>query len=257
MTDDTKSKTKTEEKPIECPDMPADTTGPLTLKLPGGAEITGIVPKDIADDVDKARSVLGTAAAAMAPLMPIFNLIDVLLTMQKIAKAIPDVLGPPPDPTKIVQLLPELAKKIDKLIGIVPQLSVPIFIRSLIDSIITFLRGLNSALSLLAVWQSQLDLADVAADEVAALGEEYAAEQMRIANACGRTAVAAQYGSIMQGMAPLNVIIELATTLMQIAGLPPLPDLSHIGPEVPIAEASSVLNDAVSALSIVQSALPG
>ena len=48
----------------------------------------------------------------------------------------PDHMTPTPDPSKLIEALNDLAQKVDKLLALVPQLSVPILVRGLIDALI-------------------------------------------------------------------------------------------------------------------------
>lgn len=49
---------------------------------------------------------------ALAPLKPVFDIIDTVVAVFACLKAIPDAFGPPPDPSKLVQALEDLAKKV-------------------------------------------------------------------------------------------------------------------------------------------------
>jgi len=60
---------------------------------------------------------------ALTPLVPIFNIIDTVVAIFNCVKAIPDMIGPPPDPTVLAACLPDLAEKVNKLLALIPQLS--------------------------------------------------------------------------------------------------------------------------------------
>ena len=72
--------------------------------------------------------------------MPVFDIIDTVVAVFNCVKAIPDSLGPPPDPTALAACIPELAEKVSKLLKLIPQLSLPYTIIGIIDLVIDTLR---------------------------------------------------------------------------------------------------------------------
>ena len=113
---------------------------PLCITMPGGARICATVQSGIVPTPDEmANAVLGQLSPAMAPLTPFFDVLNVLIALVDCMKAVEQCLGPPPNPTKLVQCFPKLEAAIAKLLGIVPQLSVPIMIGEALDALIAFL----------------------------------------------------------------------------------------------------------------------
>jgi hypothetical protein len=51
---------------------------------------------------------------ALTPLVPFFDIIDTVVAVFNCVKAIPDSLGPPPDPTVLAACIPELAEKVNE-----------------------------------------------------------------------------------------------------------------------------------------------
>ena len=94
---------------IEIPEIP----DPFSLTLPGGVSIEHI-------------NLMEVIQPALTPLVPVFNIIDTVVAVFNCIKAIPDSLGPPPDPTALAACLPDLAEKVDKLLKLIPQLSLPL-----------------------------------------------------------------------------------------------------------------------------------
>jgi len=78
---------------IEIPEIP----DPLNLTLPGGVQIERI-------------NLMEVIQPALTPLVPIFDIIDTVVAVFNCIKAIPDTLGPPPDPTVLAACLPDLAE---------------------------------------------------------------------------------------------------------------------------------------------------
>src|SRR5262249_61666355 len=109
---------------------------------PAGASLDPELPGlGFADPMQLSKQLLAQANAALAPLAPIFNVIDVALALFNAVKAIPDAISHF-DPSKISDALPELAEKVGKLAPLVPQLSVPLMILGLVDTLLAFLGGL-------------------------------------------------------------------------------------------------------------------
>src|SRR5688572_26832363 len=80
-----------------------------TIRLPGGAELRAQLAGLPPSLFEIAKSLLGQANSALAPLTPIFDIIETINALHNCVKAIPDALGPPPDPSKLAGCLPELA----------------------------------------------------------------------------------------------------------------------------------------------------
>ena len=113
--------------PAPCKHHLPPTPDAQPLLLPGGAVLL---------DPD----VLRLAQPALAPLTPFFQILDAFLGIVKVVQAIPDALGPPPNPTGIVSALADLAPKVAALAGLVPQLSVPLTVVSSLDAVVGVLR---------------------------------------------------------------------------------------------------------------------
>ena len=114
---------------LELPEIP----DPFNLTLPGGAQIEHI-------------NLMEVIQPALTPLVPIFDIIDTVVAVFNCIKAIPDTLGPPPDPTVLAACLPDLAEKVAKLLKLIPQLSIPLTIVGLIDLVIDTLLQVRSEL---------------------------------------------------------------------------------------------------------------
>jgi hypothetical protein len=97
---------------IEIPEIP----DPFAIPLPGGIEL---------EDVN----LMTMIQPALTPLVPLFDIIDTIVAIFNCIKAIPDMLGPPPDPTVLTACLPDLAKKLNKLLNMMPQVALPRLIK--------------------------------------------------------------------------------------------------------------------------------
>lgn len=97
---------------LELPEIP----DPFELTLPGGITIERI-------------NLLEVIQPILAPLMPLFEIVDTIVAIFNCVKALPDSLGPPPDPTVLAACIPELGEKIAQLLKLLPQLSLPLLLK--------------------------------------------------------------------------------------------------------------------------------
>lgn len=223
------------------------TSQELCVTFPGGAEMCVQIP-GVPDPTDVSKQLLAQANAALAPLVPMFNIVDAIIALFNCVKAIPDSLGPPPDPTKLAECIPDLAEKIDKLLKLIPQLSIPVLIGGLIDVLLFYLQGLRGQLQ--SVIAAQLRIA-AAATRAAELGNV----QLRTVVDCANASMDAYLQNLNEGMKPLNRLIALLNLFLQLAGLPAIPDFKNLGDD---AEAALAPLDAViDSLKTVRAGLPG
>jgi hypothetical protein len=77
---------------LELPEFP----DPFDFVMPGPIEISDVNLMKIIQPV-------------LTPLVPFFDMIDMIVAIYNCVKAIPDALGPPPDPSILTACLPDLA----------------------------------------------------------------------------------------------------------------------------------------------------
>jgi hypothetical protein len=220
----------------------------LCVTFPGGAEMCVQMPSvTVPDPSELSKQLMAQANAALAPLMPVFNIIDAVLALFNCVKAIPDALGPPPDPSKLAKCMPDVAKKVSKLLKLIPQLSVPLMIVGLIDVVLTFLEGIRGQLK--AVIAAQVRIA-AAATRAAELGNV----QLSTIVDCANANIEAQIKNLGESAAPVNRLIGVINLFVELAGLPKLPDLSNLGNDAQAA--LGVLDPLVDQLKAARSAIP-
>jgi hypothetical protein len=223
------------------------TTQHLSVTFPGGASLDPELPDlGFADPMQLSKQLLAQANAALAPLAPVFNLIDVALALFNAVKAIPDAISHL-DPSKISDALPDLAEKAGKLAPLVPQLSVPLMVVGLIDTLLAFLGGLAGQLRALIDQQVRIQRAE---DRAAALGNA----QLQAVVDCSKHQLSAQLASLAESVAPVNRLIALINVFAQLAGLGPLPDLANLGSDA--ASALRPIEDTVKLLQQIRAAIP-
>ena len=216
---------------IEIPEIP----DPFNLTLPGGINIEHI-------------NLMEVIQPALTPLVPFFNIIDTIVAIFNCVKAIPDTLGPPPDPTALAACLPDLAEKVNQLLKLIPQLSLPLTIVGLIDLVIDTLRQARTELMHLQQQMQQiLNVIDRATDlDDAGLSA--------IAQ-CAQANVAQEAANVGKSLAALGKLIGLINLFLGMVGGPEIPDLSDLAGR-PLDDVVEPLDAIVEALQTARDAVP-
>jgi hypothetical protein len=212
-----------------------DVGDPFALTLPGGLEI---------QDYNLMKAI----QPLLAPLIPLFNIIDAVVALFNCLKAIPDCFGPPPDPTALVHCLPDLAEKIMKLLSLIPILSLPITVAHLVDLVIAALREVKEMLQNLEGQMKQI---------------ERSIEHGRNLNDAGLTAIlSCAQANVQQEatntgkqLASLGKLLTLIGIFMEMIGGPKVPDLAHMN-GLPLSEVLAPIDDLVTVLMTIRAAIP-
>jgi hypothetical protein len=216
---------------LEIPEIP----DPFSLTLPGGINIEHI-------------NLMEVIQPALTPLVPFFDVIDTIVAVFNCIKAIPDTLGPPPDPTVLAACLPELAEKVNKLLKLIPQLSLPLLIVGLIDLVIDTL--VKARTELLHLQQQMLQILGVI--ERATNLED--AGLMAIAQ-CAQANVAQEAANVGKSLAALGKLIGLINLFMGMVGGPEIPDLSNLAGR-PLDDVIAPIDAIVESLEAARDAVP-
>lgn len=218
----------------------------LCVTMPGGAsicpQVEGLPPSLMA----LARSALGQVNAAMAPLTPLFDIIETLVAIKDCVTAIPDALGPPPDPSKLAECVPNLLEKIEKVIALLPPASVLLMIAQLLDVLIAVLQGCVDELLAVARLIDRVTRAQELSGRVPGL--------LAIID-CGTATRDAQMSNIERAIASINPMIDLINTFTQLAGLPEVPSFEGGLPGDP-EEAIGVLQGLVDGMRVFRDGIP-
>lgn len=200
----------------------------LSIIFPGGFTIEANLPTvDIQTALDYAKALLGQANVALAPLQPVFSIIDVCIAIQKVLTAVKDALGPPPDPTKVVEALPNLAVKIDKLMALIPPVSLPVLVLSLLKVLLVFLTGLRAQIQAIIAFEAKIDLAVQRKAELQTFNV-FAAAELQLSIECAQADASAMLAGQVQTSGPVNRLLDLLNLLIENSGLP-LPKLPTLG----------------------------
>lgn len=216
---------------FEIPSLP----DPLALTLPGGVTIERI-------------NLMEIVQPALTPLVPLFEIVDAVVAVFDCIKAIPDALGPPPDPTVLAACLPKLGEKVSKLLRLLPQLSLPLLVVGLIDLVIDTLRQARSAL--LHLQQQMVQIAGVI-DRATDLED---AGLMAIAQ-CAQANVAQEAANVGKSLAALGKLLGIINLFMGMVGGPEIPDLQSLSGR-PLDQVVAPLDAIVEALQTARSAVP-
>jgi hypothetical protein len=204
-------------KPI--PRLPAS----RQIVFPGGAALSQVLAagSEIPSGIDAATNLLAQASPAMAPLMPIFNIIDAVLALVECVQAVPDALGPPPDPAKMAEALSGLAEKLPKLLGLLPQVATPQMVIGMLDTLIDFLEGLRDQIEAILLQAERTRAARAKAEE---LGD---ANLLHIAG-CAEAQGQAQLQAMADALAPMNALTSALSLFLGLLGLPEVPSLDGL-----------------------------
>lgn len=216
---------------VEIPALP----DPQQLTLPGGVQIEHL-------------NLLQIVQPALTPLVPLFDLVDAIVAVFHCVQAIPDALGPPPDPTVLSACLPDLAKKVDKLLRLVPQLSLPILVVQLVDLVTDTVRQARSALLHLQEQAKQMALVAARAAELDDPGLVAIAQ-------CAQANLAQEAANVGKSLASIGKLIGLINLFLGMLGGPQVPDVAQLSGQ-PLDGAVATLDALLATLTTVRGALP-
>src|SRR5580704_7442375 len=87
----------------------------LCITFPGGATVCAMDILNAADPFQIIQSLLQSVNTALAPLTPIFNIIDVVEAIVACIQAIPQCLAPP-NPEPLIKCIPVLVAALAKVL---------------------------------------------------------------------------------------------------------------------------------------------
>ncbi len=227
----------------------------LSIDLPGGVSLQAkLKPGTFPNLSDIVASILEPLNAAMTPLMPIFRILDVVIAIVEFAKAVPDALGPPPDPLNVIKKLKKLLKAFAKLTSLFPPLSIPVMIVGVCKVIVAALLALIESIEHAITVQASLNLARGKATAFAADPDllELAAG-LEASLDCAQANLDLQLAVGMSGLGPLNKFLDLLNAFAGLIGLPEFLKIEAGGDPLTVLEP---LRAAVAALGAVCSSIP-
>lgn len=189
---------------IEIPTLP----DPCEVLLPGGAQL---------QDVDLLRMV----QPALAPLVPLFDIVEAIVALKGCIEAIPDAITSV-DPTEVAECIPGMAEKVAALLKLLPQVAVPTMIKQLLNCVIVELLKVRA---LLVNLQAQITRIARTIERAAEL-EDPALQAIAV---CATERVATTLSNEMKALITIGRLLGLLRTLLGLAGIDGVvPDLSSI-----------------------------
>lgn len=212
----------------------------LHVQLPGGLRVDA---QSVGGSTDVPRQLLAQLNTALAPLQPAFDLIDFALQAKEVFDAVKTL-----NAIKIGNAVAKLPAKVDKLKAYVPQLSVPLLVKSVLAVVVARLEVVNLDLTALEAAQVRIDAAQAKA--VALPSSDLAA----VAD-CAQERNDAHLRLLVREAEPLNRLLGIINILCAVVGLPELPPLGVDG-TVTISEYKAGVAAARAAMEHLSGLLP-
>jgi hypothetical protein len=191
--------------------------GQLCVQFPGGAKVCASFPDGKIPTADELTGALiGEVNAALAPLMPIFRILDVLVAMVDCIKAVEKCLGPPPNPTELVKCFPKLARAMAEVLKLLPMLSIPVLIGGILDVLIMNLQGVRACILAFLMKQLRIVAANTYARQLGSI-------QLQVAVDCATDDLNAAIVNLNAKAGALATLVAVLNALLDLAGLPELP----------------------------------
>lgn len=234
-----------------CSDIALPKPGKAEVCLPLGGRLQGMVDatKAIPDDCSLTFSLL-------LQLGPIMASIECLIKVLKLVKPLIDIVKAlaPPDPIKLVQVVPDFLKAAEDVIPCVLQiqLGVPMFVRDLMLLIAKFLHCVAGQLQSIAGLMGGLQLSITSAQKS---GNTELLAQLQ----CAQENASTQAAAAMSSLDAIAAILSLAEPFFGIAGINPivLPTMGSPGDADALATTADTLEQISQALISAAQALPG
>ena len=220
---------------LECVPIPP-LEDPLRLSLPGGIAI-------------EHQNLAELAQSALAPLAPVFTIIETIVAIAQAIEAIPAALGPPPDPSKITSAIDELKKKMEKLILLIPQTSLPVTLIGLVDILLSELKKHRLDLLALAAQVSEIENSRKTAQE---LGDEVL---MAIAD-CAEKNIEQEADNLARAIAALSGLVTIVGLFSKMVGGPEMPDFASVRGKA-LSELLAPIEALITALETIRGVIPG
>lgn len=156
---------------------------------------------------------------AMAPMKPFFDVLDLALSIFRCVQAIPDCITKL-DPSELLDCLPALAKAVDMVLKLIPQLSLPKMVKAIIHNLATLVRGVAGDLRYI---QSQIERIAQAIDKAADLQDV----QLNGLLTCAQSNVEQTVFSTADALKGIGRIILLVNILIGLFGGDEIPCFSE------------------------------
>lgn len=225
---------------VTCPDIEVADRDKC-VRLPGGIAICATPIGEFPTNGQIARSLIGQANSALAPLIPIFNIIEAVLSVVDFAKTVPEVIS---NPKAVVDALEKVIETAAALASLIPQLSIPLAIIDLLDLLICALKAIRDDLTAIIAMQLKIAAAQAQAAENPTL---------LVQITCAQGKLDAVLASTKANIQPLGRFINIINIFMSLIGLDPIP-LVELGDDA--SEALDALDPIIDTLETIRNAIP-
>jgi hypothetical protein len=190
--------------------------------LPGGLCLDYVwnAINQIPSASDVSLDFFGQIGPALAPLKPFFDILDTVLALFRCVKAIPDAIMSL-DPSELINCVPALAKAVDQLLKLIPQLSIPKMVIAILHNLATLLRAIGADLLYL---ESQIRRIMDGIDRAARLNDHVLNGFL----VCAQNTVNDTALSTAEALRGIGSIILLVNILMGLFGGPEIPCFGSI-----------------------------
>lgn len=189
--------------------------GSLCIVMPGGAEICVGADIGAPNAMATVKKLFDVLNSALAPLVPIFNILDVLFALKDCMTAIPKSIAQL-NPGPVLDCLEELAKKLAQIAKMLPQVSIPVMLVMFLDAIIAFFAGYLAEFESLTRQLEAIVASRTRAQELGNVGLLALLE-------CVETNINIEAENLGSAAEPLNRLIGVVNGLLDLAGLPCIP----------------------------------
>ena len=189
-------------------------TGELCVSLPGGAELCASIPSAIpTTEIELAIDMMSKVNTALAPLNPLFDIAETVLTLAQIVKhlALFEV-------EEAISKIAGLAEKIESLAKLAPPLSMPVLIIDVIDAIIRYLKATQAQIVRMQGYHERVKSSLEASAETGFDMED-------IIN-CAEASLEDTLAHLGTQADPINRLIGLLNGFLQLLELPCIPSIS-------------------------------
>jgi hypothetical protein len=230
-----------------CVDLSLPEPKKITIQLPSGAALTSLanIGQNVPNDCSLTFSL-------MMQIMPMMASMECVLKILKLLKPLSEaVTSPPPTPKLIKDIATAVADLAPCFLMVTPAGMIP-FVR---DVLCLILKVLSCLIGQLKSIETQLGGLAIALKDARASGNDELAATVE----CAQQNAITSMGHLMQGMGPIQAIMDLASPFMSIAGVAEikLPTISSAADVESLNKVAKQLDDVVKTIQQIVDGLGG
>jgi len=216
------------------------------LRFPGGAKICFNFAQLPSDPGEVARQIVAASNTALAPLQPIFTLLDALLAIGECVKGVPEAITQL-DPSTLILCIPDLLEKLAALASLAPQISLIPFLADLVELLVKHLTGMRSDIARLATTNAEI---------LAAEALQEGRPGLQVAVSCARDSYNAEVAMLNAANGPLNELLQLVLGLLSVIGVQFNGTAALDTFSENIAEALAPIDALIDTLTVIRNLIP-